>query len=77
MPNMKVMVADDKKIENVGKCPKVKLQMQEYNLKSNFVAVPLKGVDILLGIQWLHTLGTYSAKPSRSLHQVIVVRIIN
>ena len=32
MPNMKVMVVDDKKIENVGKCHKVKLQMQEYNL---------------------------------------------
>ena len=31
-PGMKVMVAYGKKTENVGKCHKVKLQMQEYNL---------------------------------------------
>ena len=36
---MKVMVADGKKIENVGKCHKVKLQMQEHNLESNFFAI--------------------------------------
>ena len=60
MPNMKVMVADGKKIENVGKCHKVKLQMQECNLESDFFVVPLRGVDIVLGIQWLQTLGTYS-----------------
>ena len=41
LPNMKVMVADGKKIDNVGKCHKVKLQMQECNLESNFFAVPL------------------------------------
>ena len=55
------MVVADKKIENVGKCHKVKLQMQEYNLEYDFFAVPLGGVDVVLGIQWLQTLGTYSA----------------
>ena len=55
---MKVMVADCKKIENVGKCHKVKLQMQEYNLESDFFSVPLGGVDVVFGIQWLQTLGT-------------------
>ena len=55
------MVADGKKIENVGKCHKVKLQMQEYNLESYFFVVPLGGFDVVLGIQWLQTLGTYSA----------------
>ena len=54
------MVADGKKIDNVGKCHKVKLQMQEYKLKSYFFVVPLGGVDVVLGIQWLQTLGTYS-----------------
>ena len=53
------MVADSKKIENVGKCHKVKLQMQEYNLESDFFAVPLGGVDVVLRIQWLQTLGVY------------------
>lgn len=58
---MKVMVADSKKIEKVGKCHKVKLQIQDFNLESPFFTVPLGGVDVVLGIQWLHTLGTYSA----------------
>ena len=58
---MKVMVADGKKIKKVGKCHKVKLQIQDYNLDSEFNAVPLGGVDAVLGIQWLQTLGTYSA----------------
>ena len=57
---MKVMVADGKKIEKVGKCHKVKLQIQDYNLESEFYAVPFGGVDAVLGIQWLQTLGTYS-----------------
>ena len=55
------MVANGEKIENVGKCHNVKLQMLEYNLESDFFAVPLGGVDVVLGIQWLQTLGTYSA----------------
>ena len=46
MPNMKVMVADDKKIENVGKCHKVKLQMQDYNIDFDFFVVPLGEVDV-------------------------------
>ena len=61
MPNMKVMVADGKKIEKVGKCHKVKLQIQNFNLESPFYTVPIQGVDVVLGIQWLQTLGTYSA----------------
>ena len=58
VPNMKVMVADGKKIDNVGKCHKVKLQMQEYNLESDFFVLPLGGIDMVLGIQWLQILGT-------------------
>ena len=61
MPKMKVMVADAKKIKNLGKCPNVKLQMQEYNQESDFFVVPLGRVDVVLRIQWLQTLGTYSA----------------
>ena len=61
VPNMKVMVADGKKIEKVVKCHKVKLQIQDYNLELEFYAAPLGGVDAVLGIQWLQTLVTYSA----------------
>jgi len=59
--NIKLMVADGKKIDGVVKCHKVKLQISDYNLESGFYTVPLGGVDIVLGIQWLQTLGTYSA----------------
>ena len=57
---MTVMKADGKKIDNVRRCHKVKLQMQEYNLESYLFAVALGGIDIVLGIQWLQTLCTYS-----------------
>jgi hypothetical protein len=60
VPDMKVMVVDGKKIKNVGKCHKVKLQIQDFNLESEFYTVPLGGVDVVLGVQWLQTLGTYS-----------------
>ena len=60
VPDMKVMVADGKKIENVGKCHKVKLQIRDFNLESEFYTVTLGGVDVVLGVQWLQTLGTYS-----------------
>ena len=56
------MVVDGKKIKKVGKCHKVKLQIQDYNLELEVYAVPLGGVDAVLGIQWLQKLGTYSAK---------------
>ena len=61
IPNMKVMVADGKKIEKVGKCHKVKLQIQDFKLESELYTLPLGGVDIIMGFQWLQTLGTYSA----------------
>jgi hypothetical protein len=50
-----------KKIEGMGKHHKVKLQIQDYILESQFYIVPLGGVDVVLGVQWLQTLGTYSA----------------
>ena len=61
VPDMKVMVVDGKKIEKVGKCHKVKLQIKYFNLESELYTLLLGGVDIILGVQWLKTLGTYSA----------------
>ena len=61
MPNMKVMVADGKKIKKVGKGHKVKLKIKNFHLEYPFYTVPLRGVDVVLGIQWLQNLGTYSA----------------
>ena len=64
------MVADDKKIEKVGKCHKVKLQIQDFNLESPFCSVPLGGVDVVLGIQWLQTLGTF-CQSSKVIYKIL------
>jgi hypothetical protein len=53
------MVADGKIIDGVGKCHKVNLQIEDYELEYGFYTIPLGGVDIVLGFQWLQTLGTY------------------
>ena len=63
------MVANGKKIEKVGKSHKVKLQIQDFNSESLFFTIPLGGVDVVLGIQWLRTLGTYAAN-----HQVKFIK---
>lgn len=52
------MVAENKRINRVGKCDKAKLQIRNYELESNFHTIHLGGVDISFGIQWLQTLGT-------------------
>jgi hypothetical protein len=59
--NRKVMVAKGKKIDSIVKCHQVKLQREDYNLESKFYTIPLGGIDIVLRIQWLQALGTYSA----------------
>eukprot|EP00253_Pinus_taeda_P002639 PITA_02639 len=59
--DLKVMVADGKQIDGVGKCHKVKLQLSDYAMESSFYTVPLGGVDVVLGVQWLRSLGTCSA----------------
>jgi hypothetical protein len=41
-----------------GKCHKVEVSMSDYKLKSPMYAMPIGGVDIVLGAQWLATLGT-------------------
>eukprot|EP00253_Pinus_taeda_P029674 PITA_29674 len=58
--DLKVMVADGKQIEGVGKFHKAKLQLSDYAMDSSFYTVPLAGVAVVLGVQWLRTLGNYS-----------------
>ena len=41
-----------------GKCHNIKLTMGEYVLNSPMLSIPMGGVDVVLGVQWLQSLET-------------------
>jgi hypothetical protein len=45
--DIRVMVVDGKKVDGVGKCHKVKLQIEDYELETRLYTVPLGGVDFV------------------------------
>jgi hypothetical protein len=54
------LVDNGESIDYGGKFHNIKLSMGEYNLASPMYVVPIGGVNVVLGIQWLRTLGTIS-----------------
>jgi hypothetical protein len=57
-PEFQVMIANGGTINCSGKCNKINLTMGEYVMNSPMISIPMGGVDIVLGIQWLQSLGT-------------------
>jgi hypothetical protein len=57
-PEFQVMIADGGTINCSGKCNKINLTMGEYVMNSLIIAIPMGGADVVLGIQWLQSLGT-------------------
>jgi len=55
--NFQVMIANGGSISCGGKCHNVKINMGDYNLTTTMYAIPIGGVDVVLGVQWLETLG--------------------
>eukprot|EP00253_Pinus_taeda_P002738 PITA_02738 len=53
-PECQVMVASGGTIN----CHNIKLSMGEYVLNNPIVFIPMGGVDVVLGVQWLQSLGT-------------------
>ena len=53
-----VMVADGKTINCSGKCHSINLTMGEYLLDSSMISIQMGGADVVLGVQWLQSLGT-------------------
>jgi len=51
------MVANGGTINYSGKCRNIKLSMGEYVLNSPILSIPMGGVDVILGVQWLQSLG--------------------
>jgi hypothetical protein len=57
-PEFQVMIADGGTINCLGKCNKINLTMGEYVMNIPMISIPMGGADVVLGIQWLQSLGT-------------------
>ena len=57
-PECQVMVANGGTINCSGKCHNMKITTWEYVLNSPMLSIPMGGADVVLGVQWLQSLGT-------------------
>ena len=58
MTEFQVMIVDGGTINCSGKCNKINITMREYVMNSLMISIPMGGVDVVLGVQWLQSLGT-------------------
>ena len=56
-PECQVMVANGGTTNFFGKFHNIKLTMGEYVLNSIMLSIPMGGADVVLGVQWLQSLG--------------------
>ncbi|KAL5814797.1 hypothetical protein ACOSQ3_025588 [Xanthoceras sorbifolium] len=54
---LQVVMASGEKLSSNGKCSNVKLYLQGVPIFVDFYLLQLEGYDIVLGVQWLRTLG--------------------
>lgn len=52
-----VIVGSGTAIQGKGVCEGVEIQLENWKLKEEFLPLELGGVDVVLGMQWLHSLG--------------------
>ena len=52
------MIADGGIINCLGKCHNINLAMGEYVLNSPMIYIPMGTANVILGVQWLQSLGT-------------------
>ena len=57
-PECQVMIANGGTINCSRKFHNIKLSMGEYVLTNPMFSIPMGGVDVVLGVQWLQSLGT-------------------
>eukprot|EP00253_Pinus_taeda_P006672 PITA_06672 len=53
-----VIIENGGTINFSGKCHNIKLSMGQYVFTSSMLSIPMGGADVVLGIQWLQSLGT-------------------
>ena len=51
------MVENNGMLKCGGQCENVKLKMGDYHLKYHMFAIDMGGCDVVLGVEWLRTLG--------------------
>jgi hypothetical protein len=59
-PYFQVMIANGGTINCSGKYNKINITMGEYIMNSLMISIPMGGADVVLGIQWLQSLGIMS-----------------
>ncbi|KAL5842415.1 hypothetical protein ACOSQ3_013018 [Xanthoceras sorbifolium] len=52
-----VMVANKERITYVGRCMALSLEIQRYQMQTDFYVLPVAACPLVLGVQWLATLG--------------------
>ncbi|KAK0570568.1 hypothetical protein LWI29_003302 [Acer saccharum] len=52
-----VMIGDGGQIKSKGGCSAVTIKFDQYDYTSDMLSLPLGGCDVVLGVQWLRTLG--------------------
>ena len=57
-PKFQVMIADGGSLSLFGKCHNINLTMGDFVLNSPMIAIPMGGVDVAMGVQWLQSLET-------------------
>jgi hypothetical protein len=55
--NFQIMIAHGGSMKCGGHCENVRLQIGDYNLKSHMFVIDMGGCNIVLGVEWLRTLG--------------------
>jgi hypothetical protein len=55
--NFQIMISNGGSMKCGGHCENVCLQIGDYSLKSHMFSIEMGGCDIVLGVEWLHTLG--------------------
>ncbi|XP_058733853.1 uncharacterized protein LOC131605523 [Vicia villosa] len=57
IPNFSVMVGNGSKLQCSGLCSKVPITLQDQLFIIPFYLIPIEGADVVLGMEWLRTLG--------------------
>lgn len=54
---LSVVVANDDRLSNVGVCRSIKMAIGQEHFSMVYYTIPLDEFGVVLGVQWLHTLG--------------------